>query len=166
MPFPVLLFGIPSNRLPIHHLARILVSVVSRGTTELRPNVYQRCIIIVADGARADLMRQLLQAGELPHIQQHLVDRGCFRTALTVFPSTTGPAHIPFVSGVHPGTADIPGYRWLCRETHDRRRRSIYRHRSLNSPRGLCVGRDMNRACTSLFEHFPRPASVLELIDY
>ena len=81
--------------------------------------MFDRCIIVVADGARADVMRELLFSGRLPNIKKHLVDRGCFRTALTVFPSTTGPAHIPFVCGLHPGTANVPGYRWLCRKTHD-----------------------------------------------
>ena len=122
---------------------------------------------MVADGARADVMKRLLDDGRLPNIRKHLVERGSFRTALTVYPSTTGPAHIPFVCGLHPGTANIPGYRWLDRHLHDRRRRSIYRHRSLNSPHGLMVGRDMDHdRAISLFEYFDRPSSVLELIDY
>jgi len=129
--------------------------------------LFTRVLILVADGARADLFSDLLRDGRLPNIQRHLVERGCYRTALSVFPSTTGPAHIPFVCGVHPGTADIPGYRWLDRALHDRRRRSIFRHRSLNSPRGLAVGRDMDRTrLTSVYEHFDLPSSVLELIDF
>jgi len=129
--------------------------------------LYQRVLILVADGARDDLTRQLLEQGRLPNLKKHLVDRGCYRTALTVYPSTTGPAHIPFVCGLHPGTANIPGYRWLDRFEHDRRRRSIYRHRSLNSPRGLVVGRDMHPdKSISLYEYFDNPSSVLELIDY
>jgi membrane protein YqaA with SNARE-associated domain len=129
--------------------------------------LYKRCIVMVADGGRADLMKQLLDEGRLPNIKQHIVDRGCFKKALSVFPSTTGPAHIPFVSGLHPGTANIPGYRWLCRETHDTRRRDIYRHRSLNSPRGLLLGRDMDpRRGISLYQFFEKPSSVLELVDY
>jgi len=129
--------------------------------------LYKRCIVLVADGARADLMKRLLDQGELPNIKKHITDRGCFRTAMTVFPSTTGPAHIPFVSGIHPGTANVPGYRWLSRSTHDSKRRSIYRHRSLNSPRGLFLGSDMDEEkSTSLFEHFDNPASVLEPVDY
>jgi membrane protein YqaA with SNARE-associated domain len=128
---------------------------------------YSRCIVLVADGARADLFKRLLDDGELENIRHHIVDRGCYRTALTVFPSTTGPAHIPFVCGIHPGTANIPGYRWLSRSTHDRRRRSRFRHRSLNSPFGLFMGADMDRKrTTSLFEYFERPASVLEPVDY
>jgi membrane protein YqaA with SNARE-associated domain len=129
--------------------------------------LHKRVVILVADGARADLTKQLLGDGHLPNIQRHVVERGCYRTALSVLPSTTGPAHIPFVCGLHPGTANIPGYRWLDRELHDRRRRSIYRHRSLNSPRGLLVGRDMDpERCTSLYQYFDKPSSVLELIDF
>ena len=129
--------------------------------------LHQRVLILVADGARDDLTRQLLAEGRLPNFSKHLVERGCYRTALTVFPSTTGPAHIPFVCGLHPGTANIPGYRWLDRFEHDRRRRSIYRHRSLNSPRGLLVARDMDpKRGISLFQYFSNPSSVLELIDY
>ena len=122
---------------------------------------------MVADGAREDLMHRLLGEGRLPNLQKHIVDRGCYRAALTVFPSTTGPAHIPFVCGIHPGTANIPGYRWLDRALHDRKRRSIFRHRSLNSPRGLMVGKDMDPdRSLSLFEYYERPSSILELIDY
>lgn len=128
--------------------------------------MFDRCIIVVADGARADVMRELLFSGRLPNIKKHLVDRGCFRTALSVFPSTTGPAHIPFVCGLHPGTANVPGYRWLCRKTHDEKRWSFRRHRSLNSPLGLFMGRDMHpEKSTSLFEHFDRPSSILEPVD-
>lgn len=129
--------------------------------------MYTRVLIMVADGGRADLTRKLLNAGQLQNIRKHIVERGCFRTALTVYPSTTGPAHIPFVCGLHPGTANIPGYRWLDRNLHDRTWRSIYRHRSLNSPRGLMVGRDMDpEKSMSLFEYFDKPSSILELIDY
>ncbi len=129
--------------------------------------MYHRVLILVADGARDDLTRQLLDNGFLPNIKKHIVDRGCYRTALTVYPSTTGPAHIPFVCGIHPGTANIPGYRWLDRYLHDQKRRSIYRHRSLNSPRGLMVGRDMDHdKSISLYEYYDNPSSVLELIDY
>ncbi|HUV29998.1 MAG TPA: alkaline phosphatase family protein [Acidobacteriota bacterium] len=135
--------------------------------TDQRIGLYTRCIVLVADGGRADLTQQLLEAGRLPNIKTHITDRGCYRTALSVFPSTTGPAHIPFVSGLHPGTANVPGYRWLCRRTHDARRRDVYRHRSLNSPRGLMLGRDMDpEKSISLFEYFDKPSSILELVDY
>ncbi len=33
--------------------------------------------------------------------------------ATTVFPSTTGVAYLPFLTGCFPGTCDVPGIRWL-----------------------------------------------------
>ena len=129
--------------------------------------MFERCVILVADGGRADLFQRLLEQGDLPNISEHIVSRGTYRTALTVFPSTTGPAHIPFVSGIHPGTANVPGYRWLSRSVHDRRRRSLSRHRSLNTPLGLFLGHDMDvDKSTSVYEYFDKPASVVELVDY
>ena len=138
-----------------------------RKTDPQRISLYKHALIIVAEGARVDLTKQLLENGELPNIQEHIVDRGCFRTALSVFPSATGPTHVPIFTGLHPGTANVPGCRWLCRRTHDTRRRSIYRHRSLNGIGGLMAGRDVDaEKSTSLFEYFERPSSVMELIDF
>jgi hypothetical protein len=40
---------------------------------------------------------------------------GGLHKAVTCFPSTTGPAYIPYMMGLFPGTANVPGYRWLSR---------------------------------------------------
>lgn len=128
---------------------------------------YNRCLVLVADGARADIMTDLLDSGDMPNLKEHLVDRGIFCKALSVFPSTTGPAHIPFVSGIHPGTANCPGYRWLSRTKHDSVRRSAFRHRSLNTLHGLFLGRDMDPdKSTSLYEYFDNPSAIMEPIDF
>ncbi len=74
--------------------------------------------MILADGARAQTFEKLLAAGDLPAISEHVVERGCYRRATTTFTSTTGPAHIPLLSGCFPGTANIPGYRWFDRERY------------------------------------------------
>ena len=74
--------------------------------------------MVLADGARVDVFEQLLAAGELPNIQRHVIDRGAYRRATSVFTSTTGPAHIPFLTGCFPGTANVPGYRWFDRRAY------------------------------------------------
>lgn len=74
-------------------------------------------VTILVDGLRADLFEEMLAAGALPNIQRHLVDRGAFvETCVSTFPSTTGPAHLPFITGVMPGYNDCPGLRWIDRE--------------------------------------------------
>ena len=66
----------------------------------------------------ADLFERLLAAGELPNIQKHVIDRGAYRRASSTFTSTTGPAHLPFLTGCFPGTANVPGYRWFDRAAY------------------------------------------------
>lgn len=76
---------------------------------------------ILVDGFRADLFRDLLASGGLPNIKKHLVDRGTLvETCVSTFPSTTGPAHLPFITGVMPGLNNCPGLRWV-----DRRHRAL-----------------------------------------
>ncbi len=73
----------------------------------------RRAALLLVDGARNDVFESLAEAGELPHIERHLLGPGGVTPATTVFPSTTGVAYLPFLTGCYPGTCDIPGIRWL-----------------------------------------------------
>ncbi len=85
------------------------------GITRVDPERYG--IIILADGLRADLFFEMLQAGRLPHIKEHLVDRGAVAECTTTLPSTTGPAHLPFLTGTFPGRNHVTGIRWMDRQS-------------------------------------------------
>ncbi len=81
---------------------------------KLAPDRYG--VTILVDGLRADLFDEMLDAGALPNIRKHLVDRGTrVETCVSTFPSTTGPAHLPFITGAMPGYNDCPGLRWVDR---------------------------------------------------
>jgi hypothetical protein len=67
------------------------------------------------DGARPDVLRELLDRGDLPHLARWVIEPGGFTVGTTVFPSTTGVAYFPFLYGCYPGTANVPGIRWLDR---------------------------------------------------
>src|SRR3989442_374143 len=67
------------------------------------------------DGARHDVLRDLLDRGELPNLARWVIEPGGITVATTVFPSTTGVAYIPFLFGRYPGPANVPGARWLDR---------------------------------------------------
>jgi len=71
-------------------------------------------IIVLADGARPDVLAAALESGELPALAQ-LRDEGGLHTITTVFPSVTGPAYSPFLMGKHPGSVGLPGLRWYDR---------------------------------------------------
>ena len=79
-----------------------------------------RVTLIILDGARPDVFRQLADRGDLPNLSRHLLDApgGGTASATTVFPSTTGVAYLPFLTGCYPGTCDIPGIRWLDRRRY------------------------------------------------
>ncbi|HXC26057.1 MAG TPA: alkaline phosphatase family protein, partial [Gemmatimonadaceae bacterium] len=53
-------------------------------------------IILVADGARPDTLRDAMHDGTLPALAR-LAQEGAFHTITTVFPSVTGPAYTPFL---------------------------------------------------------------------
>src|SRR5439155_26511954 len=72
------------------------------------------CLVLV-DGARVDVVQDLLERGDLPNLARHVVEPGGLTIGTSVFPSTTGVAYLPFLYGVYPGTANIPGIRWLDR---------------------------------------------------
>ncbi|MEO7217568.1 MAG: alkaline phosphatase family protein, partial [Gemmatimonadaceae bacterium] len=65
-----------------------------------RPN---SVIIVLADGARPDILAAAIASGELPALSR-MRDEGGMRTITTVFPSVTGPAYAPFLMGMHPGS--------------------------------------------------------------
>jgi hypothetical protein len=70
--------------------------------------------ILVADGARPDTLFGAIDAGHLPALAR-LRAAGSAHTVTTVFPSVTGSAYTPFLMGLHPGRAGLPGLRWWDR---------------------------------------------------
>ena len=76
---------------------------------------YRRLIFVMIDGATYDVLRELMAAGDLPALAALAEAGGGLKKAVTCFPSTTGPAYIPYFMGLFPGTANVPGYRWLSR---------------------------------------------------
>jgi hypothetical protein len=75
----------------------------------------RRAVLVLIDGARCDVLRELLGRGDLPNLSRWVIERGGLTTGTTVFPSTTGVAYIPFLFGRYPGSVGVPGIRWLDR---------------------------------------------------
>ncbi len=69
-------------------------------------------IVLVADGARLDAFEGPL--ADLPALRR-LRDEGGLHPISSVFPSVTGPAYTPFMTGRFPGAIGIPGIRWYDR---------------------------------------------------
>ncbi|HXG30689.1 MAG TPA: alkaline phosphatase family protein [Thermodesulfobacteriota bacterium] len=122
---------------------------------------FKSCIFIMADGARADVFQHLLQRGDLPNISKYIVEKGSYKNAVSVFPSTTGPAYAPFLMGKFPGRCNLPGIRWFDREVYAKRTFSLYRSRSYVGIEGFLMNWDISKDMPTLFEIFPRSVSIL-----
>ncbi|MDZ4694917.1 MAG: alkaline phosphatase family protein [Deltaproteobacteria bacterium] len=120
----------------------------------------QRLLAMLVDGARPDVMSAMADAGELPTFKKHFIDRGGFRPATSVFPTVSGPAHLPLLTGMHPGQANLPGIRWAERPT-GLRGNFLFRTRSYMAPfRASKLARDIPDHITTLFDHVPGTADV------
>jgi arylsulfatase A-like enzyme len=102
-------------------------------------------VMILVDGLRASVFREMLDSGALPNIERELVGRGTtVETCVSTFPSTTGPAHLPFITGVMPGYNNCPGIRWV-----DRTHRKIRDYCTLES---ILINSDFPRSNHTIYE--------------
>ena len=109
--------------------------------------------IIVADGARPDTLFGAMDAGHLPALAAIRAE-GSAHTVSTVFPSVTGSAYTPFLMGLHPGRAGLPGLRWYDR-SRSATKWPAY-SRSYVGPGAVRADADLTTEYRTLFEHEPR----------
>jgi hypothetical protein len=113
---------------------------------------FDRAFFFLLDGARVDIFEELLNKGDLPNFARLFATPGTYRPATTVFPSVTGVAYIPYLTGMFPGRANIPGYRWFDRERYQRRPLSVMRFRNYHGLGSYLMDRDLSKSATTLFE--------------
>jgi len=121
-------------------------------------------IIYLVDGARPDVMLELLESGDLPNIRKEIFAPGTFRAATSCFPSTTGPAYLPFLMGCFPGTANLPGMRWLDKAEFHRKRWGRNSFRSYMGYEAPWLNDDLSKDHPSLHEILPRSFNVYSMI--
>ena len=126
---------------------------------------FKRLVFILIDGAPYTVFRGLLENGDLPNIKKHVVDRGSLNKAVSVFPSTTGPAFLPFFMGLYPGTANIPGIRWLSKSDfhfpHRFKRPGICSYMGID---GLRFEADLPIGYPTLFNFFSPVSNIYNLL--
>jgi hypothetical protein len=129
-----------------------------RDQNHANPARFRRAFFFLLDGAREDIFSELLERGDLPNLARYLVEPGSYRPATTVFPSVTGVAYVPYLTGLFPGRANIPGYRWFDREHYRRRPVSLMRFRNYHGLGSYLMDRDLSKDARTLFEIL-RPSS-------
>lgn len=118
-------------------------------------------VVIVADGARPDMLAAAMDAGTLPALKR-MRDEGGFYTLTSAFPSVTGPAYAPFLMGRYPGPVGLPGLRW-----YDRARttsRLPGNSRSYVGPEMRLVDKDLDPNAPTIFELVPSSIAALNVI--
>lgn len=119
--------------------------------------------MILADGMRPDVFDDELSAGNLPNISKYLVEKGSSLRAITAFPSTTGPAYLPFLTGCLPGTCNVPGIRWFDKNKNDGGY-SFDRYRSYVGFESFCMANDMMPHIKTIFEIVPKSYTIFNPI--
>ncbi len=118
----------------------------------------------MADGARPDVLCQELNRGNLPNLARYLVEGGTFETILTAFPSTTGPAYLPYLTGCYPGTCNVPGIRWFDRAHYARHGWSFKSFRSYVGLETTLFNRDIKEEIQTAFSIYKNPVNILNNI--
>ncbi len=94
-----------------------------------------------------------------------MIDRGAYRRASSTFTSTTGPAHLPFLTGCFPGTANVPGYRWFDRAAY---RPGLpagpWCMRSYNGPEAFMYEGDLDPRIRTIYELVPDSINVFGVV--
>ncbi len=121
-------------------------------------------LYLLADGARPDIFKRLLEEGHLPNIQREIVKNGTFRTATSCFPTTTGPAYLPMIYGGFPGTLDVPGIRWFDKAEFRRNRFGKFAVRTYIGAQSRYFNEDVRAGYPSLHEQFERPFNIFSML--
>lgn len=94
-------------------------------------------------------------------MSRYLLETGGITPATTVFPSTTAVAYLPFLTGCHPATCDVPGIRWLDPAHYAGRWwRDRLHLRSYCGHQGGLLNRDLHPRILSLFDLEPDSAAI------
>ncbi len=121
-------------------------------------------ILIVADGARFDTIDAATRddpSNVLPALARLRAEGGLHPIA-TAFPSVTGIAYAPFLTGRFPGPSGLPGLRWYDR-SHARCTRFPYARSYLGAEMRHLDG-DLDPAHPTIFELAPSRFNAMSML--
>jgi hypothetical protein len=126
------------------------------------PKRVSQVVVVLADGVGPELLQGLADRGRLPAIRRLAASATgpAIRSAVGAFPSTTGPAHLPFLTGRFPGPCNMPGIRWLDPARYAAGLLAKGRFRSYMGPGNLLASRDLAPGVRTVFELVRDHASI------
>ena len=121
-------------------------------------------ILLVADGARFDTIDAATRGDAsnlLPSLAKLRAEGGLYPVA-TAFPSVTGIAYAPFLTGRFPGPSGLPGLRWFDR-AHTRCTRYPYARSYLGAEMRHLDG-DLDPSHPTIFELAPSRFNAMSML--
>jgi len=122
-------------------------------------------VVIVADAVDWNTFNTLASDGHLPNISRYILKEGSCLKAVAPFPSTSGPAFIPFISGCFPGRGDIPGIRWFDRRVPAERKFTLRRFRDYYGIGTYAIDYDLSKDIRTIFEYSRKAVNVMGMIS-
>jgi type I phosphodiesterase/nucleotide pyrophosphatase len=120
----------------------------------------KRVVLLLVDGLRPDVAEGALARGELPALQAMVRD-GSVGRGVTVFPSTTSVAYLPFLTGCTPGHCNVPSIRWLERTSYAGKWwRERHLVRSYCGYQAGCLDGDVTPGIRNIFELVPESLGI------
>ena len=118
-------------------------------------------VILVADGLTPETLVRAIHDGDVPELAA-LAGTSGHHVMTTVFPSVTGLAYIPMLTGMHPAEAGVPGLRWYDRS---RRLPALLGHsRSYVGPQIRSMNTDLSPETLTAFQHVGGRALGMEAV--
>ncbi len=136
------------------------LSAGARSSAPPRATDVELAVLVLADGVRPDVLTALSDAGELPNITRHVLAEGSYLDGVTVLPSVTDVAYLPMLTVQYPGTANIPGIRWVDKSRFKSGRLFVTAARSYVGAAHLRFNGDLHPGLETLFELCPSSFAV------
>lgn len=122
--------------------------------------VFETVVFVLIDGVRPDVLKALYESGELPNIASSVLAEGSMFEGVTVLPSVTNVAYLPMLTGQYPGSAGIPGIRWLDKSQFKSGILGLKGHRSYVGPSHTYFNADLPDDIETVFELSPGSLAV------
>jgi phosphatidylglycerophosphate synthase len=126
---------------------------------------FSNAVLFVASGLSTGTVRDALKGGDMPNVARHIVERGGIGEVTSTFPSTFGPASMPFVTGCFPGTCDIPASRWFDRTVHPGRVLTMNRFRDYAGWGAYAMDHDLSKSVRTIYEYSRRAMNIFGALN-
>lgn len=126
---------------------------------------FKLSLLLMADGAHPEILSSLIREGRLPNLARRFQEKGRCEEAVTCFPSASGPAYTPFVTGCFPGTCDVPGIRWFDPTVDLDRRLTTKRFRDYFGMGAYLFDSDLSKKVKTIYEYSRQAYNILGMVN-